>query len=136
MHTKIVSILIVEDDLVDVMSIERAFKKCKVLNPILNATNGMEALAMLRGESARPMIILLDLNMPLMNGIEFLHELRTDPQLQDIPVVVLTTSDEEIDIVNAYKYNVAGYIIKPIDEKNFGDTIAILQKYWLMCELP
>ncbi len=107
------------------------------------AGNGLEALEMLRGKGGKPpeyplerRIILLDLNMPKMNGIEFLHELRADPDLRPIPVIVLTTSGEERDKVDAYKLNVAGYILKPVTLGSFIETMATLNKYWMLSELP
>src|SRR5437879_6124904 len=114
------NILLVEDDELDVMSIRRAFKKNNIVNPLYVARDGVEALAMLRGEPGalaipdQRQLILLDLNMPRMGGIEFLRELRADPALRATPVIVLTTSDEERDKVDAYNLNVAGYIVKPI----------------------
>ena len=142
MAEKLLNILLVEDDELDVMNVQRAFRKNNVLNSLYIAGNGLEALAMLRGEeSASEMpserrLVLLDLNMPRMNGIEFLRVLRADPDLKMIPVVVLTTSDEERDKVDAYKLNVAGYILKPVTLANFVETMATLDKYWSLSELP
>ena len=142
MTTKVLNILLVEDDELDVMNVQRAFKKNNIANPLYLAGNGVEALAMLRGQadgSSLPgerRIVLLDLNMPRMNGIEFLRELRADPALRSIPVIVLTTSDEERDKVEAYNLNVAGYILKPVTLINFVETMATLNKYWMLSELP
>src|SRR5579871_6578585 len=103
MAEKLLNILLVEDDELDVMNVQRAFRKNNIVNPLYVAGNGLEALAMLRGEDGAPefpgerRLVLLDLNMPRMNGIEFLRALRADPALAMIPVVVLTTSDEERD---------------------------------------
>ena len=136
-------ILIVDDDALDVMNVRRAFKKNNILNPLYVAGNGVEALEMLRGRGggmpdcpADRRIILLDLNMPKMNGIEFLRELRGDPDLRPTPVVVLTTSDEDRDRTDAYNFNVAGYILKPVTLIRFIETMAILNKYWMLSELP
>jgi CheY-like chemotaxis protein len=136
------NILLVEDDEVDVMTVQRAFKKGNITNPLFIANNGVEALAMLRGEPGRPSlipaerrIILLDLNMPKMNGLEFLHELRADANLGHIPVIVLTTSNEERDRVQAYELNVAGYILKPVTFSIFVDLMVTLNKYWTLCEM-
>jgi CheY-like chemotaxis protein len=136
------NILLVEDDEVDVMTVQRAFKKGNINNPLYIAGNGIEALAMLRGQSglvpAMPTerrIILLDLNMPKMNGLEFLQELRADPAIRQTPVVVLTTSNEERDRVQAYDLNVAGYILKPITFGNFVELMVTLNKYWALCEM-
>ena len=136
------NILLVEDDELDVMNVQRAFKKNNISNPLYVASNGIEALAMLRGEAgvtAVPptrRIILLDLNMPRMGGIEFLRELRADPELAATTVIVLTTSDEDRDKVEAYKLNVAGYILKPVTLQAFVEIMATLNKYWTVSELP
>ena len=136
------NILLVEDDELDVMSVRRAFKKNNIANPLLVAGNGVEALAMLRGEDGYERVpkdrrlILLDLNMPKMGGIEFLRELRNDPALRPTTVIVLTTSDEERDKVEAYNLNVAGYILKPITLQAFVEIMAALNKYWTVNELP
>lgn len=134
--------LLVEDDELDVMNVQRAFKKNNISNPLFTASNGSEALAMLRGEpGVTPVpptrrIILLDLNMPRMGGIEFLRELRADPELALTTVIVLTTSDEDRDKVEAYKFNVAGYILKPVTLHAFVEIMATLNKYWTVSELP
>jgi CheY-like chemotaxis protein len=136
--TIMLNILLVEDDEVDVMTVQRAFKKGNISNPLYVASNGIEALAMLRDPSSMPTdrrIILLDLNMPKMNGLEFLQELRADPEIRQIPVVVLTTSNEEKDRVQAYNLNVAGYILKPITFGNFVELMVTLNKYWALCEM-
>jgi CheY-like chemotaxis protein len=137
-NEKALNILLVEDDQVDVMTVRRAFEKNRITNPLYIATNGLEALRMLRlGEvpSGRR-IILLDLNMPKMSGIEFLRELRADPALQHTPVVVLTTSNDERDKIDAYNLNVAGYLLKPVTFLNFVELTAALNKYWTLVELP
>jgi CheY-like chemotaxis protein len=82
------------------------------------------------------LLILLELNMPKMGGLEFLRELRADPSLCKLPVVVLSTSKQDSDLAAAYQYNVAGYIIKPMSFSSFVETIDILNRYWLMSELP
>jgi CheY-like chemotaxis protein len=139
---KPINILLVEDDEVDIMNVKRAFKKNKIANPLYIASNGLEALAMLRGKDGQDAVIprsrrliLLDLNMPKMNGLEFLHELRADPELQVIPVIVLTTSDEDRDRTEAYHLNVAGYILKPVTFSKFADVMVTLNKYWTLCEM-
>ncbi|MBE9099933.1 response regulator [Vacuolonema iberomarrocanum] len=143
MEGRAVNILLVEDDEVDVMNVTRAFRRSNITNPLYVASNGLEALEMLRGvEGAQPAvpgtrrIILLDINMPKMNGIEFLTELRKDPQLAPTPVIVLTTSDEDQDRVEAYKLNVAGYILKPVTFSSFAEVMAALNHYWTLCEIP
>lgn len=132
-------IMLVEDDDVDVMSVTRAFKKLNIKNPLHIARDGVEALAMLRGNGqakVEPRVILLDLNMPRMGGLEFLQELRADPALKATTVVVLTTSNEERDRVQAYQLNVAGYIIKPVTPANFLEAMATFNKYWTLSETP
>jgi len=135
---KPVTILLVEDDEVDVMNVQRAFKKNNIANPLFLAGNGLEALEHLRNGSIprERRIILLDLNMPRMNGIEFLRELRQDPELNLTPVIVLTTSNDERDRIEAYNLNVAGYILKPVTFGNFCEVMAALNKYWALVELP
>jgi CheY-like chemotaxis protein len=135
---KMLNILLVEDDEVDVMNVRRAFKKNNICNPLWVAGNGIEGLEMLRGSEipGDRRLVLLDLNMPKMNGIEFLRELRNDPDLRLTPVVVLTTSDDERDRVDAYNLNVAGYILKPVTLMNFVEAMATLNKYWSLVEMP
>jgi CheY-like chemotaxis protein len=139
-NEKIVHILLVEDDEVDVMNVKRAFKKNNITNPLYVAANGLEALELLRARSAgvpaNRRLVLLDLNMPKMGGIEFLRELRADPDLRATPVVVLTTSNEERDRVEAYNLNVAGYILKPVTLASFIETMATLNRYWTLSEFP
>ncbi len=142
MENKETSLLLIDDDEVDVMTLKRALKQNNITNPLYIATNGLEALEMLRGNTMPKLIpgdrklVLLDLNMPKMGGIEFLRELRADPNLRGIPVIVLTTSNEDRDIVEAYKLNVAGYIIKPVIFKKFVEAIETLNKYWMLSEMP
>jgi CheY-like chemotaxis protein len=132
------NILLVEDDEVDVMNVRRAFQKNNIANPLFVAGDGEEALARLRGGGvpAERRIVLLDLNMPRMNGIEFLRELRADPELGRTTVVVLTTSNDERDKIEAYNLNVAGYLLKPVTFNNFCEVMATLNKYWTLVELP
>ena len=141
MDDRRLNILLVEDDELDVMNVQRAFKKNNVVNPLYVAGNGVEALEMLRGRRQPTVprerrLILLDLNMPKMGGIEFLKELRADPDLHATTVVVLTTSDEERDKVKAFDLNVAGYILKPVTVAAFVEIMATLNKYWSVNELP
>jgi len=143
MQGRPLNILLAEDDELDVMNVQRAFRKNNIVNPLHVASNGVEALEMLRGRNGEPPVvpddrrlILLDLNMPRMGGIEFLRELRADPNLRHITVVVLTTSDEERDKVDAYDMNVAGYILKPVTLSAFVEIMATLNKYWTVNELP
>jgi len=142
MNERLLTILLVEDDEVDIMNVKRAFKKNNILNPLHIARNGLEGLDMLRGNasagveklSPMPKVILLDLNMPKMGGLEFLKEVRMDPNLKAISVFVMTTSDEESDKFTAYDLNVAGYIIKPLSFERFVQAVSILDHYWKLCE--
>ena len=137
-------ILLVEDDQVDVKTIRRAFEHHKMLNPLHVVSNGARALELLRRQGAftnqddvpRPAIILLDLNMPVMNGIEFLREVKADDELKKIPVVVLTTSNEESDRVKSFELGVAGFIVKPVDFPKFLDAVKVFDLYWKLSELP
>lgn len=132
-----VTVLLVEDDDVDAMAIERSFNKARVANTIMRAANGLEALKMLtNNEISLPYIILLDLNMPRMNGLEFLTELRSNPDISDSIVFVLTTSDKDEDIVSSYKMNVAGYFLKNEAGAGFSNVIAMLEGYWKIAVLP
>jgi CheY-like chemotaxis protein len=132
------NILLVEDDEIDVMNVQRAFQKNHIANPLFVAGDGVEALVKLRsGEIPRERrIVLLDLNMPRMNGIEFLRALRKDPELALTTVVVLTTSNDDRDKIDAYNLNVAGYLLKPVTFSNFCEVMATLNKYWTLVELP
>ncbi len=136
-----VHVLLVEDDEVDVMNVQRAFRKNRVSNPLHVAGDGLEALAMLRGEGRpaldpMPRICLLDINMPRMNGLEFLREIRADPRLRRMSVIVLTTSDAERDLVAAYDLQVAGYILKPVRMADFMAAVAALDLFWSINEIP
>jgi CheY-like chemotaxis protein len=132
------NILLVDDDEVDVMTVKRAFAKANIANSVYVATDGIEALAVLRsdGVPAARRVVLLDLNMPRMSGIEFLREIRRDPVLQALTVVVLTTSNEDRDRVEAYQLNVAGYLLKPVTFTEFAEVMATLNKYWTLMEMP
>ena len=130
-------ILLVEDDRVDTMTVRRALKDLKVTNQLICTTNGEEALGYLRSESnKKPCVILLDLNMPKMNGIDFLKIAKGEEELKKIPVIVLTTSKEEQDVAESFNLSVAGYIVKPVDYKRFVEAIRVLELYWTLSELP
>jgi CheY-like chemotaxis protein len=124
-------ILLVEDDDVDVMTVRRALKELGAPNPLDLVCDGEQALAFLRdADNARPGLILLDLNMPRMNGVEFLVEMRKDPALRSIPVVVLTTSQLESDRFASFGNCVAGYMVKPVDYPQFVQTMRVIRDYW------
>lgn len=134
---KHVTILLVEDDDVDAMSVERAFKKLKIINPIVRAKDGAIALELLRkGSVTKPYIILLDLNMPRMGGLELLGELRKDEDIKNSIVFVLTTSKDDADKLAAYEQNIAGYIVKEKLQHGFDDLVKLLDHYWRIVELP
>lgn len=130
-------ILLVEDDQVDVMTVTRALKELHVTNPLVQKENGEEALAYLRDPAnTTPCIILLDLNMPVMNGIEFLRVVKHDEALRKTPVVVLTTSEEQQDKVNSFNFGVAGYMAKPVDYRQFVEVMRSINTYWTISEMP
>ena len=135
---RLINILLVEDDMIDVKNVERALRKNNVANPLFVAGNGLEALDMLRNNivPGPRRLVLLDLNMPKMNGIEFLNEIRRDPALATLTVVVLTTSNDDRDKVAAYEHHVAGYLLKPVTFANFVEVMAALNKYWSLVEMP
>jgi CheY-like chemotaxis protein len=138
MDGKILNIILIEDDTVDVMNVRRAFERGKITNPLWVAGDGVEGLDLLRGgEIPRDRrLILLDLNMPRMTGIEFLRELRADPALRSTPVVVLTTSNDDRDKVDAFNLNVAGYLLKPVTFLSFVELMTALNRYWTLVEMP
>lgn len=131
------SILLIEDDIVDHMLVKRAFKELGITNTLKIITNGEAALDYLRDKGGeKPCIILLDLNMPKLSGLEFLKAVKSDEELKSIPVVVLTTSREEQDKTQSFKLGVAGYMIKPVEYENYVDLIRAFNSYWTLSELP
>lgn len=136
MKTTAQPILLVEDDQVDVMTVKRALKEIRVVNPVVNMENGEEALKYLRNsDNEKPCMILLDLNMPIMNGIEFLQVVKNDELLKRIPVVVVTTSDEQQDKVGSFGLGVAGYLAKPVDYRQFVESMRTMAAYWSISEV-
>jgi len=130
-------ILLVEDDEVDIMTVKRAIKDLKLTNPLNIARDGEEALKFLRdSKKQKPCIILLDLKMPKMDGIELLRVIKKDEKLKRIPVIVLTTSKEENDKIDSFDLGVAGYMIKPSDYKQFIEVVRTIDIYWTLSELP
>ena len=136
MLDKEAEILLVEDDRVDIMTVQRALKKNAVSNPLHIARTGLEALAMLRGEEnyqkldPPPVLILLDLNLPKMSGIEFLKEVRSDPELESLRIIVLTSSNEPRDREAAFQYDVDDYIVKPHSFDEFTRAMATILELW------
>jgi CheY-like chemotaxis protein len=130
-------ILLVEDDDIDAMTVRRTLREIGAPNPLDRATDGERALAFLRDPAnPRPGLILLDLNMPRMNGIEFVAALKNDPGLRVIPVVVLTTSSEEGDRLAAFHNSVAGYMVKPVDYPQFVGVMSLIRDYWMTSVTP
>jgi CheY-like chemotaxis protein len=129
------ALLLVEDDIIDAMTVRRSLRELEAHNPLHHVTDGEAALAFLRDPAnPRPGLILLDINMPRMNGIEFLEHARKDPDLCSIPVVVLTTSKEDTDRFNSFNKNVAGYMVKPVDYEQFVEVMRKIRDYWMLSE--
>lgn len=135
MHVNNHPILLIEDDEVDAMTVRRALRDIRVTNPLVQAMHGEAALEHL-GDAAnpRPCLILLDLNMPIMNGIEFLRVVKRHDQWRRIPVVVLTTSHEEQDKIASFDWSVAGYMTKPVDYLKFVEAMRTIDAYWTLSE--
>jgi CheY-like chemotaxis protein len=135
------SILLVEDDMLDTMNVERELRKLNIQAPLVKARNGREALDLLRGTPTQPAlnplpsVVLLDINMPRMNGLEFLAEIRQDSRLRDLQVFVMTTSEEDTDRTRARQLNVAGYIVKPLTFERFGEGGTGVDGFSLFVEL-
>jgi CheY-like chemotaxis protein len=130
-------ILLVEDDQVDKMTVVRALKEIHVTNPLVHRENGEEAVHYLQDPaSEKPCIVLLDLNMPIMNGLEFLKAVKNDDKLKRIPIVVLTTSEEQQDKINSFDLGVAGYMAKPVDYRQFVEVMRSIDAYWTISEMP
>ena len=141
MNASEVTVLMIEDDSLDVELFARALETLKIGNRLVRAKDGVEGLEMLRGENGhepitRPYIIVLDINMPRMDGIEFLGEIRKDEKLMDSVVFVMTTSDDEHDRYNAYNFNIAGYMVKSDLGGSFVRAIEMLDSYWKIVYLP
>lgn len=140
-RTRTVTLLLVDDDDGDARSVQRAFASARIVNPIVRAIDGVDALDILRGSNGRtklapPYLLLVDLNMPRMNGIELIDALRHDPDLHSCIAFVLTTSRRDEDKVAAYDLNVAGYIVKEHAGQDFQRLIDMMQCYWRVVELP
>lgn len=135
------SILLIEDSRIDEMNVRRVFDRVGIENPLVVARTGEEALKLLRPDGSNngfqlPGLILLDLNMPVMNGHEFLAEMKSDRVLRKIPVVVLTSSDEERDVRRAFDAGAAGYFLKPVVFSDFVENIRAIALYWSQSMLP
>lgn len=133
--SKIVTILLVEDDEVDVKALQWAFDKLKIANPLVVARDGVEAWEMLPN-LPRPYLIITDLNMPRMNGMEFLRKIRESDEYRDSIVFALTTSNDEQDKIDAYDLHVAGYMLKTDMGTSFQRAISLIDNYWKVVEFP
>jgi len=136
-----INILLVDDDDGDAKAVQRSFQKAKIANPLTRAVDGMEALEMLKGTNGKtklpsPYVMLVDLNMPRMNGIQFIQALRADKALHRSVVFVLTTSKRDEDKLAAYDLNVAGYIVKETAGMDFMNLVNLMECYWRLIELP
>lgn len=133
-----INLLLVDDDEVDVLNVKRALERGRITNQLWVASDGHEGLELLRGgELPRERrLVLLDINMPRMNGIEMLRELRADPELQMTPVVILTTSNDDRDRIESFRLNVAGYLLKPVTFVSFVELMTALNRYWTLVEFP
>ncbi|MCB2407509.1 response regulator [Hymenobacter lucidus] len=134
------SILLVEDDQMDVMNVQRELRKHDINVPMHIAKNGREALQLLRGEAgqaqiAKPSVVMLDINMPRMNGLELLEALRSDPEFVGLNIFIMTTSDLETDRLKARELAVSGYIIKPLNFDKFGEGGSTVDGFSLFLDL-
>lgn len=135
--SKLETILLVEDDIVDVMTTQRAFKELGILEALHVVGNGEEGLEFLNDpENPTPNLILLDINMPRMNGLEFLKEAKSSDPTRRIPVVILTTSKEDQDRLDSFNLGVAGYIVKPVNYQKYLSVIEKVTAYWNASESP
>jgi CheY-like chemotaxis protein len=142
MNANLISVLLVEDDPGDVLLIREAFADHKVGNVLSVVSDGVEALQFIRGEgeyagSERPDLVLLDLNLPRKSGAEVLAEIKQDPQLATIPVIVLTTSQAEEDVLSSYKLHANAYVTKPVDFERFRDIVHQIDDFFIgIVKLP
>jgi CheY-like chemotaxis protein len=130
-------ILLIEDDRVDVISVKRAFKDLRISNTLEIASDGQEGLEFLANpDNQTPCLILLDINMPRMNGLEFLKVVKKNETLKRIPVIVLTTSRGDQELVDSFDYGVAGYMVKPANYLQFMEVMKAINLYWTISEIP
>ncbi len=132
---KNLSVLLIEDDMIEVMKLNRTISKLQLPHTIIEANNGEDALKILQEKGELPDIILLDLNMPKLNGIEFLNILKNDDVLKYIPTIILTTSNNQKDLLECYKIGIAGYVLKPLKYEDYVSKIETLLAYWSINEL-
>ena len=135
MDKKILKILLLEDDQIEVMKLKRTIKKLDLHHELVEAQNGEDALEILKNSTSLPNIIFLDLNMPKINGLEFLKILKSDPVLRYLPTIILTTSSNRKDVLACYEIGVAGYILKPLKYTEYTNKIEKVLSYWSENEL-
>ena len=128
------NVLFIEDDMIETMKLQRAISKFQSKHKIIEAKNGEEAFEILKGESL-PDIILLDLNMPRMSGIEFLSKVKGDEKLKYLPIIILTTSENRVDLLKCFEIGIAGYIIKPLKYEDYESKLKKVFDYWEISEL-
>ena len=130
-------ILLVEEDRMDAMMVEHALKDLNVTNQLIHLNNGKEALDYLRDNNKEnPCVILLDLNMPETNGVEFIRAIKADKILKKTPIVVLAASTEEQDVIESFNLIIDGYVLKPVDYKKFVEVIRTVDLYWTLSQMP
>lgn len=133
--TKSLNLLLIEDDTIEVMKFNRVLKTLGLNHKIIEANNGEEALSILKEKEIIPDVIFLDLNMPKINGIEFLQILKADDYLKYIPAIILTTSNNHKDVLECYKIGIAGYVLKPLKYDDYVERIRKMLEYWSINEL-
>lgn len=132
---KSLNILLIEDDAIEIMKFNRVLSTLGWNHKIIEANNGEEALEILKVKETIPDIIILDLNMPKINGIEFLQILKNDSLLKYIPAIILTTSNNHKDVLECYKIGIAGYVLKPLKYEDYVERIRKILEYWSTNEL-
>jgi len=132
---KILNVLLIEDDMIEIMKFQRTISSLQLKHNIIEANNGEEALTILNKKNELPDIILLDLNMPKINGIEFLNILKSDEVLKYVPTIILTTSQNQKDLLECYKIGIAGYVLKPLKYEDYVSKIEKIFAYWSINEL-
>ena len=132
---KNLKVLLIEDNLIEIMKMKRTISLLKLEHTMHEAKNGEEALEILEDKSKFPDIILLDLNMPKMSGIEFLTIIKESEEFRHIPIVILTTSDNQKDLLECYRIGISGYVLKPLKYDDYVKKIEVVLNYWSMNEL-
>lgn len=132
---RILSILLIEDDLIEKMKVQRTMSTLGLNHKVVEANNGEEALKILNGKEKLPDIIFLDLNMPKVNGLEFLKILKSDDRLKYLPIIVITTSSNYRDLMQCYEIGIAGYITKPLKYEQYLSKLKVVLEYWSINEL-